>query len=132
MGYKEKFDQMYEEYVSLIDHQTSKNEFLSNEIFDFITYDGEYDEIFSRQMIDVIEALLNKQTFEFHSKSTGHYHTYLTMVNMPFLRDKLDWGTSIRGAWFDDYSDGEYEIANFKIPKTELSNFMRDLVEWSK
>ena len=41
---------------------------------------------------------LDKKSFDYHQKSDEQYINYLTMVNTPFLIDKLEWGTSIRGA----------------------------------
>jgi hypothetical protein len=32
------------------------------------------------------------------------------MVNMPFFKGKLEWGMSIRGAWWDLYGDRKFEI----------------------
>lgn len=61
-------------------------------------------------------------------KNKEQYLNYLTMVNMPFLTDKLDWGGSIRGAWFDNWK--EYEIDGIKINKQELEVFISQLIEW--
>lgn len=80
----------------------SELEYLGDYVFDFTCYDSDMSELFAKGMIEVIEALILNKTFEYQKQSDGKYITYLTMVNMPFLRDKLNWGTSIRGAWIDD------------------------------
>lgn len=32
------------------------------------------------------------------------------MTEMPFFKNKLEWGTSVRGAWWDDYKGIELEF----------------------
>ena len=44
------------------------------------------------------------------------------------MTDKLDWGGSIRGAWFDNWK--EYEIDGIEIKKQELEVFVAQLIEW--
>ena len=68
----------------------SKLEFLSCYIFDFTTYDSGMDKIFVQKMLDVIECILNKTNFQYIEASNENYLNYLTMINMPFLKDKLD------------------------------------------
>ena len=118
----------------------NKLAFIGSDVFDFTTYDGAMDEFLAGKMIEVVDCILNGTTFEYQ-KDEANYINYLTMVNMPFLKDKLEWGTSIRGAWFDEYghhSEKEprvYEIGivnDLIIPKIEIKNFMKQLVEWSK
>lgn len=82
----------------------SKLEYLSEYVFDFITYDSELSKTLGLMMIEVIQAIVDKQTFEYIKISDANYVTYITMINMPFLKNKLSWGTSIRGAWIE--SDG--------------------------
>jgi hypothetical protein len=50
------------------------------------------------------------------------------MVNMPFFTGKLEWGSSIRGAWFDNYK--AYTIDGIEIKEKELEIFLTDLIEW--
>lgn len=76
----------------------NKLQYLGQYIFDFTTYDSEMDEYFAKKMIEVLKAIEERTTFEYIKKD---YINYLTMANMPFLYDNLDWGGSIRGAWFD-------------------------------
>lgn len=109
----------------------SKVEFLGQSVFGFTTDDGEIDLLFSQKMIDVINVILNNTNYQY-IKSRKNYLNYLTMVNMPFLQDKLDYGTSIRGAWFDDYSEYTISSCNIQIPKMELTEFIRQLLVWIK
>ena len=104
----------------------SRLDFIGETIFNFTMYDGDASERFALKMIEVIECIINRTTFEYQKEN---YDNYLTMVNMPFLVDKLDWGGSIRGAWLD-YSK-EYTISNdIKIEKDEIEPFLTQLLKW--
>lgn len=109
----------------------SKMAFIGSAIFEFTTYDDNADEILAERMIDVLRVILNDKIHEYVSWNEN-YINYLIMVNMPFLMSKIDWGTSIRGAWLNDYA--EYKIANDKIiiEEGELSEFIKQLIVWSE
>lgn len=115
----------------------SRIEFAGSTVFDFTTYDGAMDVYFAKKMLEVIDCILHNKTFEYQ-KEESNYVNYLTMVNMPFLQDKLDWGTSIRGAWFDEYghhSEPQPRIyyvglLDGGIPKSEIKIFLTELLEW--
>ena len=125
--YIELLDKNFKEEQHLECAPETKMEYLGSSIFDFTTYDGEIDILLAEKMVEVLKAILNKNTFEY-IKNKEKYLNYLTMVNMPFLTDKLDWGSSIRGAWFDNWK--EYEIDGIKINKQELEVFIAQLIEW--
>lgn len=108
----------------------SKLEFLSDIVFNFITYDSDMAELFAGKMLDVISAILHQKTFEFINIGLDNYFTYLTMVNMPFMINKIEWGTSIRGAWFDE-NDPIVVWEGITIESGELSIFMGAMLEWS-
>lgn len=112
----------------------SKLEFLSCYIFDFTTYDSGMDKIFAQKMLDVIECILNKTNFQYIKASNENYLNYLTMINMPFLKDKLDWGTSIRGAWFNLDNDCSIRLDEILIPKgaDKIELFMGEVLKWAK
>lgn len=136
IDYKEKLEELYQEDIKNDNKPgLSKLEFLSETIFDFTTYDSEISEMFARNMLEVIECILKNKTFEYQ-KEPKNYLNYLTMVNMPFLVKKLNWGGSIRGAWFEEYAyaeqDDSFNVAyDLKVPKIEIKKFMADLLEWS-
>lgn len=75
-------------------------EFLASEVFDFTTYDGGLDEYFGGYAIDVIRAIRKADTFTYQLVEQN-YIWFIAMCNMPFFQNRLNWGTSIRGAWFD-------------------------------
>jgi hypothetical protein len=126
MRYKELIEKEYHEHAEL-----SKLEFTGDYIFDFTTYDNKMDEYFALKMLEVIEALINGSTFTYIEASRENYINYLTMVNTPFLKDKIEWGTSIRSAWIEGIGDGYFEIGNIKVNKKDISVFLKDLMDWT-
>ena len=127
LNYKEGFDEAYSMMVQTNENiaDMSKLHFVAMFIFDFELDDTEMYESFALRMIEVIESILNEKTYEYIK---SNYENYLLMVNMPFLKDKIDYGVSIRGAWFDEYE--VYECCGIPIPQNFLSKFMTSIVEW--
>ena len=76
-------------------------EYLSDYIFDFTTYDDEMAELFARRALEVCAAISNSTTFDY-IKDAAQYRWYLVMCNMPFFADKIEWGPSVRGAWWGE------------------------------
>ena len=74
--------------------------YLSDHIFDFTTYDSEIGEFLAIKALEVCAAISSKTTFDY-IKDVENYRWYIVMVNMPFFMPRLEWGTSIRGAWWD-------------------------------
>jgi hypothetical protein len=122
-------DENYKEQSQMGLELESKIEYVGNVIFDFTTYDGEIDVLFANRMIPVLKSILDRETFEY-IKDEEQYINYLTMVNMPFLVDKLEWGGSIRGAWFDNFQEYEIDCGRIEIKKGELEGFIKDLIDW--
>lgn len=140
MNYKKEFEKAFQFEIETSGcPPISRLSFTGSHIFDFTTYDDEMDEMLASKMIEVIDCILNNKTFEYQ-EDEGNYINYITMVNMPFLKDKINWGTSIRGAWLDEYGHHSepqpptYKISciGLELPKKEIKRFMKDLVEWSK
>lgn len=78
----------------------SRLDYLGDHIFNFTTYDGEISELFARKAVDVCAAINNHTTFDYIRDDAENYRWYLLMCNMPFFAERLEWGTSIRGAWW--------------------------------
>jgi hypothetical protein len=87
----------------------SRLNYLSEYIFKFTTYDPEVAEFFAAVALEVAAAITNGVTHYFIDNSDMHHKWYLVMANMPFFSGRLDWGCSIRGAWWCDF-DGEYTL----------------------
>lgn len=106
--------------------------FLSDYIFDFTTYHDNISLDMAADMLNVLSAIQNRSSFEYISDDRN-YRTYLTMINMPFLNGKLEWGTSIRGAWFDCCGQDEtytFALGSISVPKKEFDIFIKELLEW--
>lgn len=140
---KEEFKQALEErYVchsSLMESGNTPKEywpttFLSDDVFNFTLYDGDVEKEWAIAMLRVLDCILKKQTFEFQGLSEDNYHTYLAMVNMPFMKGMLSWGGSVRGAWFETCYEKEFKVCCGDITFTskELPTFVEALLEWAK
>ena len=109
------------DYLKLLEHSYSiecetereidRLEYLSLHIFDFTTYDGEIDNLFAEKAIEVCIAITDRKTFEYQ-EDKENYKWYLIMCNMPFFEKKIEWGTSVRGAWWDLYGESQFEISS--------------------
>jgi hypothetical protein len=122
------------------DASQSRLEYLSQNIFDFTTYDGEMDELFGRKAVEVCAAITNRTTFEYIEDSEN-YRWFLIMCHMPFFTPRLEWGTSIRGAWWDyrpvplescGLWNGDVQLVDgLQFSSDEWAEFMRAVVEFA-
>lgn len=111
------------DYLKLLEHSfaieketrecpsETNSEFLADSIFGFTTYDNEMNDLFGRKAVEVCTAINDRTTFEYQ-KNKENYKWYLIMCNMPFFTGKLEWGTSIRGAWWGLPLNGYFEISS--------------------
>jgi len=81
-------------------------------------------------MIEVLVVIMNRTNFDY-IKNRDNYIQFITMVNMPFLVDKLECGTSIRGAWLDESKEYEIIGTGINVKKDELKLFISHLIIWS-
>ena len=100
-----------EDARSWFEKDLSRLAYLGDFIFDFTTYDSEASEMFARKALEVCVSISENKTFEYQ-EDAENYKWYLIMVNMPFFEGRLEWGTSIRGAWWDVYGDKKLEISS--------------------
>jgi len=114
------------------DGYPTKYHYLAENIFEFTTYDEDVDMLWAMQMVDVCEAIISHNTHKYQKESNDNYLTYLTMVNMPFLVDKLDWGTSIRGAWFDERHSFEVTALGIVVSSSDTKEFIADLIAFAR
>jgi len=89
----------------------SMAEFLSNFIFCFTTYDSEIGALFGKKAVEVALAINNGLTFEY-IEDEENYKWFLIMCNMPFFNEKLDWASSIRGAWWDIWGNKTFDLSS--------------------
>jgi hypothetical protein len=126
-NYEALLENAYQEELRWNECLGKRLEFIGSTIFDFTTYDRGMDERLALKMVEVIECIINRTNFVYQQ---NNYENYIIMVNMPFLRDKLEWGGSIRGAWIDNFK--KYKIAGIEINEQELETFLVQLVRWHR
>ena len=119
----------------------SRLEFLAAAVFDFTTYENQVSHFMANKAVQVCEALNDGSTFDYIDTEEGNLW-YLVMVNMPFFKDKISWGGSIRGAWWELYTDSESEftisgcelfsegvqLLELKFNEKEWISFIKDMV----
>ena len=120
--------------------------YLTEYIFGIDTYDEDQNEKIGQKVIEVAEAITNGKTFDY-IKDEDDYTWYLIVCHFPFFKDRLGWGTSIRGAWWDvkNYrdrtinlstcgllGDGEEQQTEWAFTRDEWSVFMTACVNYAK
>lgn len=69
-------------------------------VLDITTYDSDMDKIMVDMMMPTLLAIGDKTTFELVEGSPEQYKDFIITVNLPICERRLNWGTSIRGAWW--------------------------------
>lgn len=122
-------------YATEIEHRPqSRLEYLSEYIFEFITYDSEMDVLFARKAVEVCDVITNRTAVDYN-RAQDDYEWYLLMCNLPFFAKKIEWGTSIRGAWWAAEDGSFINIYCYAFwvdqkPVTEVVQFTVD--EWKE
>ena len=97
------------------DYPTSRIEYIAEIIFGFETYESEVKSLLCKKALEVCKAITERKTFEYISTEEGN-QWYLILTQMPFFQNKIEWGCSIRGAWWDHVDF--FNLDNiFKIPE---------------
>jgi len=117
------------------DEELTKYEYLSDWIFQFTTYDGSISDSWGKIALEVCIVITDKLNFRYQ-ENHDNYVWYLLMCNLPFFRDKIEWGTSIRGAWWSICGSNTYEIDSCGIyaptGKQILTPLVFDEIKWTK
>lgn len=106
---KELYTACYTEFREFIDDEATKYQWVGNEVFDLVTYDSALDELFAKYIIEICKAILDRRTFDYCSSSdiTEDYVKYILVCQKLEALNWINWGTSIRGAWFDAGKDAK-------------------------
>lgn len=121
------------------DGELSRLEYLSEYIFGFSTYDTEKAEEFAQRAVEVCAAISGRATLGYIEDSI-RYRWYLLMCNMPFFADRIEWGTSILGAWWNSplklqslglWLDGEQLSEEMEFSADEWEAFIAAVVEFA-
>lgn len=102
MTVKEIYKAHYEQQKSWCDPEMSKYEWAANHVFDLTTYDGDLDELFVKCIIDVLKVIRDRYNFEY-IKDEDNYIGFILVCQLLDKFHWIEWGSSIRGAWFDSY-----------------------------
>ncbi len=126
------------------DGEMSRLAYLCDYIFNLTTYDAGLSELLARRALEVCVAITNRTTFDY-IKDPDLYIWYVMMCNMPFFEKRLNWGTSIRGAWWDTsapkasaldscglWLDGEQITDPIKFSTDQWVEFIAAVVAFSK
>lgn len=100
----------------------TKWEWASSVVFGLVTYDGYLDEKLVRKIIEVCKVILNKENYEYIEPDESNYTNYILVCQLLDRNGWLNWGTSIRGAWFEEDSDSKLLIED------EYWNFNADAI----
>jgi hypothetical protein len=148
MTYPDQLEAIYQYHNAMTDSEPcSRLAFLGGVVFGFTTYDEEMDEHLAGKMLEVVRCILDGTTFQY-IEQREQYVNFLLMVNAPFLSKAIDWGTSIRGAFFVAFGDTEVyrfrisgywdegakdcEEVTLTVTEGQVPAFMEALLEWTK
>lgn len=92
----------WDEYRGFRPFEVSKYEWLAENVFDLTTYDNRLNDVFGKKIFEVCKAINEGTTFEYIAKDDIHYTTYILVCQILDMFHWIDWGTSIRGAWFEE------------------------------
>lgn len=94
---KEHLDKLYNDLGHIF---KNKYEFLSDEIFVLAPYDDSISEKWGKAIYEVMKAIYECKNYDYINIDQAHYETYLIVANLFEERELIEWGTSIRTAWF--------------------------------
>lgn len=116
-------------------------EYLSKNVFGFTTYHSEMEELFAKRALEVCMVISTGQTFQYQDDK-GNYTWYLLMCNMPFFITRIDWGTSIRAAFWDNnadfeinscglYNENSDQITSLKFQRDDWDDFVKAMCDFT-
>ncbi len=82
-----------------------KTEFVANNILGIFTYSNMTDHFLCVKTLEVMEAIHYRKTFDYITNTEDNLW-YMAVLHMDFLSNKISWGTSIRGAFWESFHAG--------------------------
>jgi len=83
------------------DVEPTKAMWLVEEYFYLTTYDDDISQEWGDAIIEILGVINDDNNFDYIDSSEENYKKYLMVANLLEREQLIDWGTSIRGAWFD-------------------------------
>lgn len=91
----------YEEVCSWHVDEYDKYEWAANYIFGLCTYDAAMDEKLVKDILEVCKVIIDRTNYEY-IRDDNNYTKYILVCQLLYHFHWLTWGTSIRGAWFEE------------------------------
>lgn len=136
LSVKEQYAMAYKSYKECVECCDNKYEWAASKVFGLATYDGNLDKMFVEKICEVCKCIAERRTYEYIDESEENYITYILVCQVLHKKDWINWGTSIRGAFFDGYYSGNpilewscsspYDVLDISVP-FNMKNIM-DLV----
>lgn len=124
MTVKEQYIYAYKTYVRWY-KDVDKYGWVSSEIFELTTYDSSLDKLFVEKICEVCKQINDRKVFEYIKISRENYITYIVVCQL--LKDKgwINWGSSIRGAFFDEFnSSSEFILDSMTCIPFTIENLL--------
>jgi len=101
MDYLEMLEESYQESKEncFTCEPPSKLNFIATQVFLIWTYDSSIEDKMGLEFLKICDVITKRNNFQF-IESEESYELYLRTVSYPFFEDKLEWGSSIRAAWW--------------------------------
>lgn len=114
MEFVKEFDNYIKYYAGINNHKDCTSNdikliFLAEILFGIETDDSTLSLKFGKDILEVINVIKKGLNFDY-IKSEDNYKKYIIVANILSKLDWIEWGTSIRGAWFNEC--GEYNFVN--------------------
>ena len=84
---------------------------LCDDVIGLTTYDGSISLSIGKEIHEIMLIIYERKTYEYIAIKVN-YIKYIKTIN--YFGEWLDWGTSIRGAWFDTSDAIELQNYNFE------------------
>lgn len=123
MDVKGLYKTNYETSQNLLGCACTKYEWAAEKIFDLTTYDSELDELFVKDILEVCKVILDRTNFEY-ILNRENYIKHILVCQILNKFHWIQWGTSIRGAWFEQVE--LYE----NIPDVKFRDIMDEYSWW--
>lgn len=117
MNALKRFRDIYEEQLDWYEDKKTKYEWAATDIFELFTYDGDLDERFVKDILEVCTVILEKRNYEYIEESESNYVKYILVCQLLNRFGWINWGTSIRGAWMEE--------SRFSVPKDIFDGYGR-------